>query len=144
MLLTKLCSLPIVLVISGSGSSLSWFQPPSRSACKIIAFEARTSQAKNGNLKPQLWLRRKYEDLLVCLVVIVLVFRMLYRVSNQLLKSRTLANKLNEFGYASTAAQHDKFFLFEKEILDRAAIFLVQQLIDLLVTPIITIRYITI
>ena len=48
------CSLSIVLGISlvSSSSSFSWLQPPSRSACKIIAFDAKTSHAKNGNLKP--------------------------------------------------------------------------------------------
>ena len=93
MLLTIVCSLSIVLGTSlpSGSSSLSWLQPPSRSACKIIAFEAKTSQAKNGNLKPPIkqlescLIRWKDVNLLVCLVVIVLVFRMMDRVSNQLL-----------------------------------------------------------
>ena len=46
--------------------------------------------------------------------MVVLVFWMMHGVLNQLLESGTLANEFDEFGDASTTAEHDKFFLFKK------------------------------
>ena len=99
--------------------SFSLLQPPSSRACKIIAFDASTSAAMNGNLiAPKSFIqlhKNKYlEDLLVSLVVVVRVAWSLHGILNQLLKSGPLAYKLDELGDATAAAEHNKFVLLEQ------------------------------
>ena len=73
---------------------------------------------------------------LVRLVMVVRVLRVLHRILNQFLECLTLADELDEFGDAAAAAKHNQLFLFEQELFDRAALFLVQELIDLHVASI--------
>ena len=71
---------------------------------------------------------------LVRLVVIVRVLGVLHGISDELLECRALAHKLDKFGNAAAATEHDKLFLLEEQLLDRAALLLVQDLIDLYVS----------
>ena len=77
-------------------------------------------------------------NLLVRLVVVVGVDRVLHTVLDELLESGPLADELDEFGDAATAAEHNKFFLFEQELLNRAPLLLIQKLVDLHVASIIS------
>ena len=70
------------------------------------------------------------------LVVIVWVLRSLHAVSNQLLQSRLLADEFNEFWNTATTAEDDQFLLLKKELLDRATLLLIQELVDLHVASI--------
>ena len=70
------------------------------------------------------------------LVMVVRVLRVLHRILDQFLECLPLADKLDEFGDAATAAKHNQLFLFEQELFDRAAFLLVQKLIDLHVASI--------
>ena len=65
------------------------------------------------------------------LVVIVWVLRSLHAVGDQLLQSRLLADEFNEFWNAATTAEDDQFLLLKKELLDRATLLLIQELVDL-------------
>ena len=73
---------------------------------------------------------------LVRLVMVVRVLRVLHRILDQFLECLTLADELDEFGDAAAAAKHNQLFLFEQELFDRAALLLVQELIDLHVASI--------
>ena len=65
------------------------------------------------------------------LVVVVGVDGLLDAVLDELLKRALLADELDEFGDATTAAQYDQLFLLEKELFDGAALLLIEQLVDL-------------
>ena len=73
---------------------------------------------------------------LVRLVMVVRVLRVLHRILDQFLECLPLADELDELGDAATAAKHNQLFLFEQELFDRAALLLVQELIDLHVASI--------
>ena len=68
---------------------------------------------------------------LMGLVMVVGVDWRLHRILDQFLECSTLADEFNEFGDTAPATEHDKLFLFEKELFDRATFLLVQQLVDL-------------
>ena len=74
--------------------------------------------------------------LLLGLVMVVGVLRVLDGVLNQLLERVALADKFNEFGVAATTAEHDESVLLVEELLNRAALLLVQQLVDFNVSSI--------
>ena len=71
------------------------------------------------------------------LVMVVRVLRVLHRILNQFLECLSLADELDELGDAAAAAKHNQLFLFEQELFDRAALLLVQELIDLHVASIL-------
>ena len=71
------------------------------------------------------------------LVMVVRVLRVLHRILNQFLECLSLADELDELGDAAAATQHDQLFFFEQELFDRAALLLVQELIDLHVASIL-------
>ena len=64
------------------------------------------------------------------LVMVVRVLRVLHRILDQFLECLPLADELDELGDAAAAAKHYQLFLFEQELFDRAALLLVQELID--------------
>ena len=74
--------------------------------------------------------------LLVSLVMVVGVDRVLDTVLNELFKSASLADELDELGDAASAAKYNQLFLLKKELFDGAALFLVEQLVDLHVASI--------
>ena len=61
---------------------------------------------------------------------------MLDRVLDQLLQGFALADEFNELWDAATAAEDYELVFFEEEILDGAALLLVQELVDLLVSSV--------
>ena len=77
------------------------------------------------------------EGELVCLVMIVRVLRVLHRILDQFLECLPLADELDELGDAAAAAKHNQLFFLEQELLNRAALLLVQELIDLHVASIL-------
>ena len=77
-----------------------------------------------------------WKHLLVSLIVVVGIFGMLDRVLDQLLQGFALADEFNELGDAAAAAEDDELVFLEEQILDGAALLLVQELIDLLVTSV--------
>ena len=70
------------------------------------------------------------------LVMVVRVLRVLHRILDQFLECLPLADELDELGDAAAAAKHYQLFLFEQELFNRAALLLVQELIDLHVASI--------
>ena len=74
-------------------------------------------------------------DLLVSLVVVVGVLGVLHRVLHQLLQGAPLTHEFYQFRNAATTAEDCKFFLFQKKLFDSAAFFLVEELLDLHVSP---------
>ena len=63
-----------------------------------------------------------------------MVVRVLGRVDcvlDQFLERGSLADELDELRDAATSAEHHELFLLEKQLLDGAAILLVQKLVDL-------------
>ena len=70
------------------------------------------------------------------LVMVVRVLRVLHRILDQFLECLPLADELDELGDAAAAAKHNQLFLFEQELFDRAALLLIQELIDLHVASI--------
>ena len=52
-------------------------------------------------------------------------------IVNELLECLALADELNQFRDAATAAKHHKFFLLLKELFDCATFLLVEKLVDL-------------
>ena len=74
--------------------------------------------------------------LLVSLVMVVGVDRVLDTVLDELLEGTSLADELDELGDAASAAKHNQLFLLKKELFDGAALFLVEQLVDLHVASI--------
>ena len=70
------------------------------------------------------------------LIVVVWVDGVHDTVLDELLQGGPLADELDELGDAAAAAQHNQLFLFEKQLLDGAAFFLVKQLVDLYVASI--------
>ena len=79
---------------------------------------------------------RGEEGELVRLVMVVRVLWVLHRILNQFLECLALADEFDELGDAAAAAKHDQLFFFEQELFDRAALLLVQELIDLHVASI--------
>ena len=63
--------------------------------------------------------------------MVVGILRVLHGVLDELQESWPLADKLDQFRFAASAAEHDELFLLKEEILDRAALFLVEELLDL-------------
>ena len=78
------------------------------------------------------------EGELVRLVVVVRVDGRAHRVLDQLLQCSPLAHEFYKFRDATASAEHHKFFLFEEQLLNRAALLLVQQLVDLHIAPTMT------
>lgn len=74
---------------------------------------------------------------LLGLVVVIRIFGVLDGVLDQLLERVTLANEFNELRVAATAAEHYKPVLLVEELLNGAALLLVEQLIDLYVSSLI-------
>jgi len=74
--------------------------------------------------------------LLLGLVVVIRIFGVLDGVLDQLLERVTLANEFNELRVAATAAEHYKPVLLVEELLNGAALLLVEQLIDLYVSSV--------
>ena len=70
------------------------------------------------------------------LVMVVRVLRVLHRILDQFLECLPLADELDELGDAAAAAKYYQLFLFEQELFDRAALLLIQELIDLHVASI--------
>ena len=71
------------------------------------------------------------------LVVIIRILWVLDTVCDKFFESALLANEFDELGYAAGAAEHDQLFLLEEQLLDRAALLLTQQLVDLHVASIV-------
>lgn len=74
---------------------------------------------------------------LLGLVVIIWVLRVLDGVLDQLLKRSLLTNELDKFGLATSSTENDEPFLFVEELLDCAALLLVQKLVDLYVSSLV-------
>jgi hypothetical protein len=114
--------------------SSSWLlQPPSRRASMIMALQESTSAAKYGNLQQDSSSVRarsrsycSLKNLLFGLVLVVGVAGVLDGVLDQLLQRVLLADELDEFGLATAAAEHDELFLLHEELLDGAALLLVE------------------
>ena len=63
--------------------------------------------------------------------MIVRVLGVLDGVLDQLLQRVALAHKLDELGNAATAAEHDELLFLKEQLFNSAALFLVQDLVDL-------------
>ena len=79
---------------------------------------------------------RGEEGELVRLVVVVRIDWCLDWILDQFLECPSLANKFYKFWDAAASAENHKFFLFKEQLLNRAALLLVQQLVDLHIAPI--------
>lgn len=71
------------------------------------------------------------------LVVIVRISRLLDGVLDKLLECPALTDEFYEFGNATATAKHNKFLFFQEELLNRAALVLIQELINLYVASVI-------
>ena len=96
-----------------------------------MALQESTSAAMKGNLRKVGVSDNLMDNLLLGLVVVVRILRVFDGVLNQLLERVLLANELDELRVATAAAEHHKPVLFVQELLDGAAILLVQKLVDL-------------
>ena len=99
----------------------------------IMALQESTSAAKYGNLQQDSSSVRarsrsycSLKNLLFGLVLVVRVAGVLDGVLDQLLQRVLLADELDEFGLATAAAEHDELFLLHEELLDGAALLLVE------------------
>ena len=70
------------------------------------------------------------------LIVIIRILWVLDTVRDKFFEGALLADEFDELGYAASAAEHNQLFLFEEQLLDRAALLLAQQLVDLHVASI--------
>ena len=115
----------------------SLLQPPWRRASRIIALDASTSAAMNGNLKGAKIRFMEKVNLLVSLVVVVRVAGSLNWVLDQLLECSALTNEFDQFRDGTAAAKHDEFFFFKQKFLNGTSFLLVQKLVDFHVASIV-------